>query len=354
MSLFMSRCFQLAPRANGHTTPNPMVGAVLVHNGRVIGEGWHHHYGADHAEVNCIKNVIDADKHLIPESTMYVNLEPCAHYGITPPCAGRLVQERVGKVVIANTDPFEKVSGKGIGILREGGVEVETGVLEREGLWVNRRFFCYHSRNRPYIILKWARSRDGFIAPADGSRVQISSPESMQLVHKWRTEESAILVGAHTARNDDPQLTARLWKGKQPLRIVLDRKLTLPHTHHVFDSAAATWVINEEREAMQGNVHFVQIAFDEDMLWALMSRLYDARILSLIVEGGAQLSGSFIGAGLWDEARIFTGAPVLEKGVSAPVLTDGVHAFSCPLGPDDLTVFVNKQSAWPYVAGMEL
>jgi diaminohydroxyphosphoribosylaminopyrimidine deaminase/5-amino-6-(5-phosphoribosylamino)uracil reductase len=167
---YIAQCLQLAQRAKGHTAPNPMVGAVLAYNDRVIGEGWHHYYGADHAEVNCLKNVAEADKHLIPEATMYVNLEPCAHYGITPPCATRIVAERIKKVVIANTDPFEQVKGRGIDILEDAGVAVTTGVSEKEGLWVNRRFFCFHKQKRPYIILKWAQTKDGFIAPVDRSR----------------------------------------------------------------------------------------------------------------------------------------------------------------------------------------
>ena len=351
---FMSYCLDLAQKAKGHTAPNPMVGAVLVHDDRVIGEGWHHYYGADHAEVNCLKNVAEADKYLVPESTMYVNLEPCAHYGITPPCADRLVLEKVKKVIIANTDPFEKVSGKGIAILKAGGVEVETGVCEKEGLWVNRRFFCFHSRKRPYIILKWAQTKDNFIAPPDKHRFRITGDESLQLVHKWRTEEAAIMVGTNTALNDNPQLTARHWQGRQPLRIALDRNLRLPATHHLFDNAAATWIINEQREILSGNVHSIQMTFDDTLLTELMHRLYDARILSLIVEGGAALLNSFISAGLWDEARIFTGAVLLNEGIAAPILTEETPAFTSTTGNDELRVFVNRNSAYQFIEGMEL
>ncbi len=350
----MSRCLVLAQKAKGHTAPNPMVGAVLVHGDRVIGEGWHHFYGADHAEINCLKNVQEADKHLIPESTMYVNLEPCAHYGITPPCANRLVAEQVKKVVIANTDPFEKVSGRGIQILHDAGITTETGIMDAAGKWMNRRFFCFHSLRRPYIILKWAQASDGFIAPADKSRLQMTGEQSRELLHRWRTEESAIMVGATTARNDNPELTARLYKGRQPLRIVIDRHLHLPHTHHVFDEAAATWVINEQREALEGNVHLVRLAFDEHILNNLLQKLYDQRILSLIIEGGAVLLSNFISAGLWDEARVFTAPLSLSDGIAAPVLKDQDKAFTNYVGHDTLDVFVNKNSAYPYVPGMDL
>ena len=351
---YMSNCLELAQRAKGHTAPNPMVGAILVYNDRIIGEGWHHFYGADHAEVNCLKNVPEADKHLIPESTMYVNLEPCAHYGITPPCAVRLVEERVKQVMIANKDPFEVVSGRGIELLKEGRILVQTGILEKEGGWVNRRFFCYHKKKRPYIILKWAQTKEGYLAAADRSRVQITGAESQQLVHKWRTEEGAIMVGTHTALNDNPQLTARLWQGKQPLRIAIDRKLQLPATHHLFDNSTATWIINEEREILHGNVHHVMMPFDDTLLSQLLHRLYEANILSLIVEGGAILLDSFIKQGLWDEARIFTGNTSIRNGIPAPLLTGESHAFTSVIGEDRLQVFVNNNSDYPYIAGMEL
>lgn len=352
--VYMQRCLELAQRAKGHTAPNPMVGAVLVHNGLIISEGWHHHYGADHAEVNCLNNVTEKDKNLLPECTMYVNLEPCAHYGITPPCAVRLVTDKIKKVVIANTDPFEKVKGAGIEILKAGGVDVETGILEKEGLWVNRRFFCLHSQQRPYIILKWAQTREGFIAPADGSRKQITNEYSTRLVHKWRTEEGAIMVGYRTALNDNPQLTARQWMGKHPLRIALDRKLQLPTTHHLFDETAATWIINEQCETQQGNIHSVQLSFGDRLLTQLLHRLHEGKILSVMVEGGAALLNSFISQGLWDEARVFTGDVTINDGIAAPLLNNAVHAFATLIGTDMLQVSVNKNSPYAYVKGMEL
>lgn len=351
---FMSRCFELAQRAKGHTAPNPMVGALLVHNDRVIGLGWHHNYGGDHAEVNCLKSVAADDKHLIPESTMYVNLEPCAHQGLTPPCADRLVREKVKQVIIANKDTFEKVNGRGIDTMVQGGIEVSAGVLENEGKWVNRRFFCFHKQKRPYVILKWAQTQDGFIAPADRSRLQITNAESQKLVHKWRTEEAAIMVGTHTALSDDPQLTARLYEGKQPLRIVLDKTLKLPHTHHIYDAKAATWIINEQKEILYGNVHSVKMPFDDTLLPALLRRLHDAKILSLIVEGGTTLLYNLISLGLWDEARVFTGNVNIKDGIKAPVLVHAVPAFAKDISDDKLQVFVNERSEYPYVPGMEL
>ena len=350
----MHRCLDLAQLGKGYTAPNPMVGAVLVHNGRTIGEGWHRAYGQDHAEVDCLNNVAAEDFHLIPESTMYVNLEPCAHYGNTPPCATRLVAERVKEVIIANKDPFEKVSGRGLAILKKGGVATQTGIMEQEGAWVNRRFFCFHKQKRPYIILKWAETKDGFIAPADKRRHQITDTESQVMVHKWRTEEAAIMVGTTTALKDNPQLTARLYEGKQPLRIVLDRNLAIPKHYHIFDRLAQTWIINEQRESIDDKISYVQMPFNDNLLALLLSRLYEARILSLIVEGGAVLLNSFISSGIWDEARIFTGNTELTNGIPGPQLNNEEHAFTAITGNDLLQVFVNKNSNFPYIKGMEL
>lgn len=351
---YMHRCFELAQKAKGRARPNPMVGAVLVHDDRIIGEGWHHFYGGDHAEVNCLKAVSEEDKRLIPESVMYVNLEPCAHQGITPPCANRLVHEKVKKVVIANIDPNEKVSGKGVSILKEGGVEVETGICAQEGAWLNRRFFCFHTQTRPYIVLKWAQTRDGYLAGLTRSKLQITDRDSRQLVHKWRTEETAIMVGSTTALRDNPQLTARHWEGQHPLRIVLDRNLQLPQTHHVFDNTAATWVINEHQDILSGNIHSIRLPFDDTLLQRILARLYDAKIISVIIEGGATLLNSFISQGLWDEARVFTGNMTIKEGVPAPALQNEIPAFATSVGIDELNVFVNNNSSYQYVTGMPL
>jgi len=351
---FMAQCFSLALRGRGFTAPNPMVGAVLVYKGVVIGMGWHHKYGARHAEIDCLENVDEAERHLVPESTLYVNLEPCAHHGKTPPCAERLVQEKVKEVVIANTDPFEQVNGRGIELLKQGGIAVTTGILEKEASWLNRRFFCFHTLKRPYIILKWAQTADGIFAPADRSRHQITGGYSQLLVHKWRTEEAAVMVGGTTAMNDNPQLTARLIQGRQPLRIVLDRRLQLPHTHDVFDKAATTWIVNEQRDGQQGNVHYFRAAFDRTLLPVLMQRLYESQFLSLIVEGGAALLDSFLEQGLWDEARVFTGSQKLVTGIPAPVLTEANLAFNTFVEQDTLGIFVNKNSPFTYMQGMEI
>lgn len=352
--VYMKRCFELAQRAKGNTAPNPMVGAVLVHNNRVIGEGWHHFYGADHAEVNCLKNVKQEDQHLIKEATMYVSLEPCAHQGLTPPCAVRLVNEQVKEVVIANIDPFEKVSGNGIDILQTAGIKVTSGIQDKEGKWVNRRFFCYHQQKRPYIILKWAQTASGFIAPANNQRLQLTNQHNRQLLHKWRTEEGAFMVGTKTAIADDPQLTARYWKGKQPLRIVVDRKLRLPASLKLFDEEAATWVVNEERETLDGNIHYIKLEFDDTLLNQLLQRLYDARILSVVIEGGSTLLTGFISAGLWDEARVFYTNTNITDGLAAPILKNALFQDAWPLGSDLLKLYLNENSAYPYVPGQQL
>ena len=351
---YMKRCLELAHLGVGQVAPNPMVGAVLVHNDRIISEGWHHAYGDIHAEIDCFDNVAAADRHLIQQSTLYVNLEPCAHTGKTPPCARRIVNEKVKKVVIANSDPFDQVSGKGIRILEEAGVVVEKGLLCDEGSWLNRRFFCFHTNKRPYIILKWAQTPDGYFAPADKSRFQITNTASQQLVHKWRTEESAVLVGTETAINDDPRLTSRLWQGRQPLRIVLDRTLKVPETHHLFDRDAPTWVINEQKQYKTQNVSYFKCSFNSNLLPQLLVLLHDHNIQSLIVEGGAQLLGSFLQAQLWDEARIFTGKKILGDGVAAPLIVNGVHSFATSFGGDRLDLFVHTKSTYQYVPGSEL
>lgn len=331
-----------------------MVGAVLVHNGRIIGEGWHQQYGEAHAEINCLASVQEADKPLIKDSIMYVSLEPCAHYGKTPPCALRLVKEHVKEVVICNTDPFEQVSGKGIHILADNGIRVETGILEAAGKWVDRRFFCFHEQKRPYIILKWAQTQDGFIAPEDKQRLQISSAESNKLVHKWRTEEDAIMVGYNTALHDNPQLTARHWQGNNPLRIVTDRKLQLDNSLHLFDNSVETWILNETKNETGGLTHYVQLNFEFHILPQLMDKLYHANKQSLIVEGGPTLLAAFIRDGLWDEARIFTGNKTLGKGIPAPQLTHEQFAFQQKISEDVLNVYTYKGTHYPYVNGYTL
>ena len=350
----MLRALELAEKAKGYAAPNPMVGAVLVYEGRVIGEGYHRQYRQAHAEVNCLERVLPEDKQYIPESTMYVSLEPCAHWGKTPPCANRLVAEGVKKVVIANGDPFKEVSGRGIQLLKDAGIDVELGLLEKEGRWLNRRFFHFHEAKRPYVILKWAQSANGFMAPVDGSRLQLSNELSQRLVHRWRTEEAAIMVGYNTALADDPQLTARLWDGPQPLRIVLDRALQLPRTHSLFDGKVPTWVLNEKTMGQEENLNFQQLASGEQLLPQLMQLLYDAGKQSLIVEGGAALLKSFINAGLWDEARVFHTPVTMGDGIAAPLLTHSNMVYATAVGTDQLQLLQHVNNHFSYRQGMSL
>jgi diaminohydroxyphosphoribosylaminopyrimidine deaminase/5-amino-6-(5-phosphoribosylamino)uracil reductase len=317
----MQRCLYLAAKGAGYVAPNPMVGAVLVYKDRVIGEGWHKNYGQAHAEVNCIDSVQEKDRHLVSSSVLYVSLEPCAHYGKTPPCADLIIRHQIPKVVIGCSDPFEKVDGKGIEKLQATGVEVITGVLEKECREINKRFFTFHARQRPFIILKWAQSADQKIAGADDQRVLISNDYSNRLVHQWRTEEAAILVGTNTARSDDPQLTARLWPGPSPLRIVIDKQLRLPLSLHLFDCSVKTIVFNEIKNEESLNLQYYQVSKEEAILPQLMKALYGMNIQSVLVEGGAHLLQSFMDAGYWDEARIITNTElVIGEGLPAPVL----------------------------------
>jgi diaminohydroxyphosphoribosylaminopyrimidine deaminase/5-amino-6-(5-phosphoribosylamino)uracil reductase len=352
--LFMKRAISLAQRGAGHVAPNPMVGAVLVHDGRVIGEGWHAVYGGLHAEAACLASVAEADRGLIPEAVMYVTLEPCAHQGKQPPCAHRLVREGIRKVVIAAEDPFPDVNGRGISILEDAGIEVMTGVCREEARWLARVFMTRHEEGRPYIILKWAESADGFFGPVDGSRRQLSSPQSQALVHRWRSQHPAILVGFNTALADNPQLNTRAWSGPDPLRIVLDRRLELPDTQHIFDGRQETWIVNELRDETIGNLRYLQHGFDESLLPELLEHLMAAGKTSLFVEGGAKLLNSFIAARLWDEARVFRTPLSLGDGVDAPKLRGGALAATFPLGNDRLELFMHAGSRLPYVAGAEL
>jgi diaminohydroxyphosphoribosylaminopyrimidine deaminase/5-amino-6-(5-phosphoribosylamino)uracil reductase len=349
----MRRALQLARRGGALVRPNPMVGAVLVHQGRIISEGYHHQYGQAHAEADCLNRLPAALRRLLPQSTMYVTLEPCAHYGKTPPCALRLVQEGVGAVVIAHPDPFAGVNGRGIQILEEAGIRVSSGLLQPEAAWLNRRFFTFHTRMRPYIVLKWAQSAQGFMAPPGLSRLQLSNAHSRQLTHRWRTSEAAILVGYRTALADDPQLTARYWAGPQPLRIVLDRGLNLPRSLKIFDDQAHTWVVNEQREGQEGHIRYLRLPFDRLLQQNLLAALHQARILSLIVEGGAATLEGFISKGLWDEARVFTAAASLTDGLHAPALPGACLAARFALEDDTLQLLQPAHTPYPYTAGMD-
>lgn len=352
---YIQRCLELAQMAKGQTAPNPMVGAVLVYQGHIIGEGYHKRYGDLHAEVAAFNAVAPADRPFIPESTLYVSLEPCAHYGKQPPCAIRIIQEGVRQVVVCNDDPYEAVQGRGYALLQQAGIPVTRGILLESGRWVNRRFFCSVLQQRPYIVLKWAQTKQGFFAPVNRTRHQMSAPLSQQLVHRWRTEESAILVGTHTALNDNPQLNARLWAGKQPLRLVIDRRGVLPGHAHLLDQSQPTWIFTEREEKQDGLNRWLNCRFTPQYMVAdMLQHLQTARIQSLIVEGGVHTLQSFIDAGLWDEARIFITPSVLSDGIAAPVLTGSTHSLDMPVDRDLLTVYTNQHSPYPYTPGLAL
>jgi diaminohydroxyphosphoribosylaminopyrimidine deaminase/5-amino-6-(5-phosphoribosylamino)uracil reductase len=342
--IYMQRCLELAALGAASVSPNPMVGAVIVHEDKIIGEGYHQKYGEAHAEVNAVNMVIaryDNNADLLKQSTIYVSLEPCAHYGKTPPCADLIIKHQIYKVVVGCRDPFAQVDGKGIEKLQAAGIEVLVGVLEKECQWLNRRFFTRVQKQRPYIILKWAQTTDGFFAPADGSQHWITGPESRKMVHQWRAEEDAILVGKNTVLADNPQLNVRYAEGKAPKRVVIDRRLELSNTLNVFDQTVETLVFNEIKTDIEGKNKYIALEdFDRFVPQYILFQLYLQDIQSVIIEGGAYTLKTFIDAGLWDEARIFTGASVLENGIEAPVVngtTIGEHA----VGTDSLQIITN-------------
>lgn len=332
---YMQRCLQLAEKGLGRVAPNPMVGCVIVHNGTIIGEGYHQQYGQAHAEVNAIRSV--ADENLLPEATLYVNLEPCSHYGKTPPCANLIIEKKIKQVVIGSYDPNPLVGGKGIALLEQHGVEVTTEVLKQEADYLNRRFFTYHTQHRPYIILKWAQSADGYIAPVPAAPMWLTGGESKKLVHQWRTQEQAILVGTNTALTDNPRLTARLWQGKDPLRVVIDRKLKLPAHLHLLDGSTPTLVINEKENSSNGNTERVKIDFTSNTEQQILAALYQRHITSVIIEGGAALLNSFIQQQLWNEARVFTAPTLLHQGIPSPYIK-GNAVSEIKIGEDMLGV----------------
>lgn len=334
-ALYMHRCLELAEKGLGHTLTNPLVGAVLVHQNRIIGEGYHQQYGGPHAEVNALASVQPADRQWIPESTLYVSLEPCNHTGKTPPCTDLILRYRIPEVVVAITDPNEKVNGSGIRRLQEAGVKVQTGLLEAEARWQNRRFFCLQEKSRPYVVLKWAQSADGLMAGNKGQPISISHTATNRLVHRWRAEESAILVGSQTAHTDNPQLTTRHWPGHNPIRVLIDRTLRIPPTAQVLNAAADTLVINTVQSGQSGRTQWIQIGenrFDPDN-W--LKSLYQQNIASVLVEGGARILQSFIDAGCWDEARVITNTHMnIESGIAVPKLTNA-HLIKTEQLPGD-------------------
>jgi diaminohydroxyphosphoribosylaminopyrimidine deaminase/5-amino-6-(5-phosphoribosylamino)uracil reductase len=338
---YLSRCIELAKNGLGSTYPNPMVGSVIVHNGKIIGEGWHCKAGEPHAEVHAIHSV--KNKSLLAEATIYVSLEPCSHFGKTPPCCDLIIAHKIPKVVIGTIDPFSKVSGTGIERLRENGCEVIVGVLEKECYKLNKRFFTFHNKKRPYIILKWAESSDGFIAPLVKDKkepVWISNEYSRQLVHKWRAEEQAILVGTQTVLDDNPQLDVRNWTGKNPVRIVLDRHGKIDQSYFVNDGNSKTILLTEQENLTLGdNVTREIITFDNQLSQKIATVVYQMGLQSVIIEGGRQTLQTFIDDQLWDEARIFKSDKILGEGIPAPRL----HRIgkTTNIKTDQLTIILN-------------
>lgn len=320
---YMKRCLQLARLGESRTAPNPMVGCVVVCNDRIIGEGYHRYCGGWHAEVNALDSV--KEKELIPESTLYVNLEPCSHYGKTPPCSLRIINEKVKRVVIANKDPNPQVAGRGIEMLRNAGISVETGVLENEGWELNRKFFTFHAKHRPYIILKWAQTSDGFLDAFGSKPLRISSDTTKALVHQMRAENMAIMVGTATAVKDDPHLNTRRWFGKNPVRVTIDKSGKIPPSHRIFDTSAPTILIDREMTPFE-----------------IGELLYKNGIQSMIVEGGEKTLKRFIEAGYYDEVQIETGPATCGSGTPAPFINIPCNAEISIIGCQKFVRFTHS------------
>ena len=333
---YMKRCLELAQKGFGKVAPNPMVGCVIVYNDKTIAEGYHKQYGEAHAEVNAINSV--KNKTFLKDSTLYVNLEPCSHFGQTPPCADLIIRYKIKYVVIGTIDPNPLVAGRGIQKLVSAGIDVKVGVLEEECRELNKRFFTFHEKRRPYIILKWAQTKDNYIGIRN-LKSQISDLRSQKLVHRWRSEEQAIMVGTNTALTDNPKLTTRLVKGKNPLRIVIDRNLKIPSKFFLLDKKIPTIVFTVKNRKPVKNLEYIRIDSQKSFLSQILDELYKRNIQSLIVEGGATLLNSFISEGLWDEARVFTGNKNLKgkNGIQSPSIEEKLIAQE-KIGTDSLKV----------------
>ncbi|WP_442796203.1 bifunctional diaminohydroxyphosphoribosylaminopyrimidine deaminase/5-amino-6-(5-phosphoribosylamino)uracil reductase RibD [Pelobium manganitolerans] len=344
--IFMQRALDLAQLGAGTVSPNPMVGAVVVHQNQIIGEGYHQKYGDAHAEVNAINQVIErfngADE-LLANSSIYVTLEPCAHFGKTPPCADLIIKHKIPNVIIGCVDPFGSVNGKGVSRLRDAGIRVDVGILQQQCIAINRRFFTKVQQQRPYVILKWAQTADAYFSPEDGTQRWISNAPAKQLVHQWRTQEDCILVGKRTARADNPQLNVRLSNGRNPLRAVIDKNLDLPAHLHLFDNSIKTFVFNRHKTDVVGNTYYVQIEEFETLLpQYILYQLFLQDVQSLIIEGGARTLQSFIDAKLWDEARIFTSNDFWGNGIRAPRI-DGQMQEQHQIGNNHLHILTPFQ-----------
>ncbi|MFH6968456.1 bifunctional diaminohydroxyphosphoribosylaminopyrimidine deaminase/5-amino-6-(5-phosphoribosylamino)uracil reductase RibD [Flavobacterium sp. FlaQc-28] len=321
---YIRRCIELAKNGFGTTYPNPMVGSVIVYNNTIIGEGWHKKAGEPHAEVNAVRSV--KDKSLLKKATIYVSLEPCSHFGKTPPCCDLIIENKIPNVVVGTVDPNEKVAGNGIRKLVEAGANVVVGILEDECNELNKRFFTFHQKKRPYIILKWAESLDGYLAPEKETNqerrpVWITNTFSRQLVHKWRSEEQAILVGTQTVIDDNPKLNVRDWFGNNPVRVVLDQNNRISKDSFVFDGSVKTIIFTKSDNTISTeNILFEKIEFNKNTIENVLTVLYQHQIQSVIIEGGKQTLQSFIDKNIWDEARVFIGKNTFEKGTKAPEL----------------------------------
>jgi diaminohydroxyphosphoribosylaminopyrimidine deaminase/5-amino-6-(5-phosphoribosylamino)uracil reductase len=334
----MQRCLDLAIKGIGCVSPNPMVGSVIVYKNKIIGEGYHKKYGSSHAEVDAISDV--EDKFLLSKSTLYVNLEPCSHFGKTPPCSDLIIKYKIPKVIIGCLDTSSKVSGKGLQKMLNAGVDVLVGVLEKESRKLNRNFFSYHEKCRPYVILKWAESKDGFLAPKSQNGIfWMTTNESKALVHKWRADEDAILIGRITAENDNPLLTVREVKGSNPIRIVIDKSLRLSSNLKIFNDDAKTIIFNSIKSESNLTNQLLRIRF-EYLVENVLKELYSQKIQSVIIEGGSKTLDSFIETSIWDEARVFIADKKLKDGVNAPVIRGKILSVE-EIGSDILKIMVN-------------
>ena len=336
--LYMQRALELATLGMGLVSPNPLVGCVIVKDGKIIGEGWHKKYGEAHAEVNAINAV--QDKELLNGATLYVSLEPCSHFGKTPPCADLISQYKFEKVVICNIDPNPLVSGKGIKKITDAGITVNWGLLNEKGRQLNKRFFTYMEKCRPYITLKWAQTADGFVAKEDYQSKWISNDISRMLVHKWRTEEDAVMVGANTALHDNPRLNVREWKGRNPVRVVIDRGLRLSKELFLFDDTQPTLCYNDLMENEDGATTYVKIS----NVPFVIADLYSRKIQSVMIEGGAKLLNEVIALGLWDEARIVTGDKIFGSGIKAPAIPVGTSYERYSVRNDEWLIIRNNNT----------
>lgn len=340
----MQRCLELAKLGECRVAPNPKVGCIIEYGGNIIGEGYHQVYGGAHAEVNAINAVRNID--LLKKSTLYVNLEPCAHFGKTPPCSDLIIQKQIPNVVIGTIDPYAEVAGKGIEKLKKAGVNVLVNVLKEDCLDLNRRFFTFHKEKRPYIFLKWAQTADGFVdvdrtKENFGEPTWITNEMARIAVHKQRSTESAIFIGTETALKDNPSLTLRDWYGLQPLRIVPDRQKRLPKNLNLFDQKAPTLILSKGAYDDKRSISMIELANNENVIDALMNYLYKQKVLSIIVEGGPKMLQSFIDIGLWDEAHIYTGQLSFKTGIKAPVFNESPCKFD-RFYNSELKIYRNK------------